>query len=344
MFILDILKEAWEREVSDIILTTWNYPCLKIDGEIFYMTNYSKIEKEFFHTNVFSLLTESQRSLISQKKELDFSMDVNWYWRFRVNAFNQKNGYGLVIRPIKSVLPKFEDLSLPSQVLALAKRKSGLVLVTWAVWTWKTTTLASFINYINQNFKKHIITIEDPIEYVFTSDKSLIEQREVWVNTLSFDNWLKYALRQAPDVIMIWEMRDLETFKLALRAAETGNLVFATLHTSWTSRTVSRVIDMFPADERDQIRQQLSESLVWVVRQDLVKRKDKEGRIPTVEILINNTNVANVIRKWATHQLYWAIETWSADWMITMNKYLEFLFQKWIISEQVYNDNLKVVS
>lgn len=344
MLISQILIEALEKDASDIIITTWNLPSLKIYWDVVYLNNYPVIEKDIFEKEILSIMSSSQKEKFKTNMELDFSIDLKWYSRFRVNAFNQKNWYWLVFRPIKSDLPNFEKLGLPLQILNFANRKNWLVLVTWAVGTGKSTTLASLINHINKNRQKHIITVEDPIEFVFQSEKSLVEQREVWVNTLSFDNWLKYALRQAPDVIMVWEMRDLETFRLALRAAETWNLVFATLHTSGAARTVARVIDMFPADERDQIRQQLSESLVWVVWQDLLKKADGKGRVPAIEVLVNNISIANMIRKWNTHQINSAIETWSQDGMITMNKYLEILFEKKIISEQTYNDNLKALN
>jgi twitching motility protein PilT len=174
---------------------------------------------------------------------------------------------------------------------------------------------------------------------MFRSNKSLIEQREVWVTTLSFENWLKYALRQAPDVIMVWEMRDLESFRLALRAAETWNLVFATLHTSWASKTISRVIDMFPWDEKTQIRAQLSESLVWVIWQELVK-KNWWWRVVLPEILINNTSISNMIRENKIHQIDWAIETWQKYWMLPMKKSLDYLFSKWIILKETLESSV----
>lgn len=344
MLIVQILIEALEKQASDIIITTWSLPSLKIFGEVVYLENYPIIEKDVFEKEISTIMNSVQKEKFKKDLELDFSVDLKWHSRFRVNAFNQKNGSGLVFRPIKTVLPTFEELWIPRSILDFTNRRNWLVLVTWAVWTGKSTTLASLINDINRTKQKHIVTVEDPIEFVFKSEKSLVEQREVLINTLSFDNWLKYALRQASDVIMIWEMRDLETFRLALRAAETWNLVFATLHTSWAARTVSRIIDMFPSEERDQIRQQVSESLIWVVWQDLIKRADWKWRVPAIEILVNNISIANMIRKWNTHQINSAIETWSQDWMITMSKYLEWLFNKKIISEETYNSNLKALN
>ncbi len=344
MLISQILIESLEKNASDIILTADCYPWIKIDWDVVYLDSYPKLDKDLIKKEIFSIMTQTQKDKLLSNYELDFSIDLKWYSRFRVNAFYQKNWFWLVFRPIKSVLPDFEKLWLSNQILDFTTRRNWLILVTWAVWTWKSTTLASLINHINKTRSKHIITIEDPIEFVFNNEKSIIEQREVWINTLSFENWLKYALRQASDVIMVWEMRDLDTFRLALRAAETGNLVFATLHTSGAARTISRVIDMFPADERDQIRQQLSESLVWVIWQDLVKRADKKWRVPSIEILVNNISIANMIRRWNTHQINSAIETWSQDWMVTMSKYLELLYNKWIITKEVFDDNFAALN
>jgi twitching motility protein PilT len=243
-------------------------------------------------------MNNKQKNIFKEKLELDFSIELKWFSRFRVNIFLSKNGIWAVFRVIKSELPSFEELWLPNTVIDFTKKQNWLILVTWSVGSWKSTTSTVLLDSINTNTSKHIITVEDPIEFVYKNKKSLIEQREVWVNTLSFDNWLKYALRQASDVIMIGEMRDLETFRLALRAAETWNLVIATLHTSWAARTISRIIDMFPWDEKDQIRAQLSDSLIWVIWQDLIKSKDWKGRVLASELLVNNTSISNMIRKW----------------------------------------------
>lgn len=343
MNIAEILKLALERKASDIILTWWTKPSLKINWDIVFLEDREVISKEQSKELVLSLLSESQKKTFLENLEFDFSIELKDFCRFRVNAFSQKDWYWMVFRPISSTIPDFDTLWIPESVKKFAYRKNGLVLITWSVWSWKTTTLASLINLINKNTQRHIITVEDPIEFVYKNEKSIIEQREVWVNTNSFDNWLKYALRQAPDVIMVWEMRDLETFRLALRAAETWNLVFATLHTSWAARTVSRVIDMFPGDEKDKIRQQLSESLIWVVWQQLLKTKDWTWRTPACEVLVNNTSIANMIRKDQTHQIPNAIETWVEYWMITMKKSLEDLFWKWLISEETYENNLALL-
>lgn len=343
MQISDILKLAIEKNASDIIITWWNPPSLKINWEVMFFSDIPVITKEESKQLVLSIMSEAQKQEFLKNLELDFSIELKWYSRFRVNAFCQKDGFWLVFRPIKTIVPEFDSLWLPDIIKSFTTKKHGLVLITWAVWSWKTTTLASMINEINKTFKKHIITVEDPIEFVYKNNNSIIEQREVWVHTLTFDNWLKYALRQAPDVILIWEMRDLETFRLALRAAETWNLVFATLHTSGAARTVARIIDMFPWDEKDKIRQQLSESLVWVVWQQLLKNKEWNGRVVATEVLVNNTGISNMIRKEQTHQIQNAIETWKDDWMVTMRETLEKLFEKWAIDEEVYSYNMSLL-
>lgn len=343
MEIWEILKMWLEKEASDIIITSEDYPSLKINWDIEKLTWYWLFSKEKVTENLFSIFTENQKNTFLKELELDFSVDLRWYSRFRVNAFCQKNWYWLVFRPIKKDIPNIETLWLPEKIKDFTKQKHWLVLITWSVWSWKTTTLASLINEINTHTSRHIITIEDPIEFIYENDKCIIEQREVWSSTNSFENWLKYALRQASDVILIWEMRDIETFKLALRAAETWNLVFATLHTSWASRTISRIIDMFPWDEKNEIKQQLAESLLWVVWQKLLKKPDNNWRVAATEILVNNSSIANMIRKDATHQINNAIETGWENGMMTMKKHLSILFDKWLISEETFNENIDLL-
>jgi len=331
MSIAKILKEALDREASDVILSSWAKPALKIYWDVQYLNDYDNLDPQELNKDLLSIMSDKQRSNFKENLELDFPIDLKWYSRFRVNAFLSKNGIGAVFRPIKTKLPSFTELWLPKKMLEFLGRKNGLILVTWSVWSGKSTTMSALIDTISANMSKHIVTVEDPIEYVFQNNKSLIEQREVGVNTKSFENGLKYALRQASDVIMIGEMRDLETFRLALRAAETWNLVIATLHTSWAARTISRVIDMFPWDEKENIKSQLSDSLIWVVWQDLIKTKDKKSRVLATELLVNNTSIANMIRKWVLHQIDGVIETWSADGMHTMKSSLDKLKEQWLI-------------
>ncbi len=341
MNIWHILKIAIEKGAADIILTSWFYPSLKLYWEVYPLEDFGIIESKEVRQQLYRLMSDFQIKEFEEELEIDFSIEIKGFSRFRVNIFNQKNGIWAVMRVIPSEIPEFENLNLPEQIKNFAHQKNGLILITGSVGSGKSTTLASLINEINKTEKKHIITVEDPIEFIYKHDKSIVEQREVWVNTKSFDTWLKYSLRQAPDVIMVWEMRDLETFKLALRAAETGNLVFATLHTSGAARTVSRIIDMFPWDEKEQVRQQLSESLLWVVWQALLKKPDWKWRVAAVEVLVNTTTVANMIRKDITHQIDNAIETGAWDWMVTMRNYLEKLRDEWSISEESYKTNMK---
>lgn len=337
MIIWKVLKEWLDRWASDIIFTANHFPALKINWDVVNLEDYGVVDKDSAKDEILGIMSQIQKEAFLSEMELDFSVNLQGYSRFRVNAFSQKDWFAAVFRPISENIKDITELWLPEEVINFTKARNGLVLVTGSVGSGKTTTLASLMNAINKEDSKHMITIEDPIEFIFKNEKSVIEQREVWANTLTFDNGLKYALRQAPDVIMVWEMRDLETFRLALRAAETWNLVFATLHTSGASRTVSRVIDMFPWDEKNQIRQQLSESLRGVIWQILLKTADGNGRVPACEVLVNNSEVANMIRKENVHQINNAIETWANDWMINMKKSLEKLYWTGQISEETYD-------
>ncbi|NVP17411.1 PilT/PilU family type 4a pilus ATPase [Candidatus Gracilibacteria bacterium] len=325
MNIVEILKLSLERDASDIILSSGARPALKIYGEVTYLEEYDIISQSELSNQIISIMNEKQKQTLKEKLELDFPIDLKGYSRFRANVFFSKSGIGAVFRPIKTKLPSFRELGLPDKLLELIKRKNGLLLVTGSVGSGKSTTMSALIDTISANMQKHIITVEDPIEYVFNNNKSLIEQREVGINTLSFENGLKYALRQASDVIMIGEMRDLETFRLALRAAETGNLVIATLHTSGAARTVSRIIDMFSGDEKEHIRSQLSDSLIGIIWQDLLKTKDGKGRVLATELLVNNVGISNMIRKGVIHQIDGAIETGVSDGMYTMKMSLDKL-------------------
>lgn len=343
MKITDILKLSLQKNASDIIVSWGAKPALKIDGEIYYFKEMPIVSQEDAKNMAFALMSQQQKVNFMVNYELDFSIELKWYSRFRVNIFVQKGWYALVFRPIKSEIPNFDDLHLPEIVKNFTLKRNGLVLITGSVGSGKTTTLASLIGEINTNQAKHVITVEDPIEYVYENNRSIIEQREVGTHTLNFENGLKYALRQAPDVIMIGEMRDLETFRLALRAAETWNLVFATLHTSGAARTIARVIDMFPGDEKEIIRQQLSESLLWVIWQQLLKKADGQGRVPAVEVLINTVPIANMIRKSQTHQIPNAMETGREAGMMTMKDSLDSLLSQWLISEELYKEQVAML-
>jgi twitching motility protein PilT len=337
-----MLQMSLELNASDIILTSGAKPCLKVSGEIQFIDEYDIISKKTMQEIAFSTMNEKQKDKFIEQKELDYGISL-WVHRFRINAFMTKNWIWIVCRSIKNDAPEFDNLGLPSIIKKFTDKKNWIVLITGSVDSGKSTSMISLVNEINKNSSKHIITIEDPIEFIFDNKKSLIEQREVWNSTLSFENWLKYALRQAPDIIMLWEMRDLETFKLALRAAETGNLVFATVHTAGAARTISRIIDMFPAWEKDQVRTQLSESLIWVVWQKLLKDKEWKGRVLASEVMINNVSIWNIIRKWDIHQINWVIETSSKEWMVDMKDTLLELYEGWKISEEVYDYEIKLL-
>lgn len=266
--------------------------------------------------------------------ELDISYNYKNIDRYRVNCYMDTNGYSVAMRIIPKEIPTMEQLWLGDTIKELCKKPKGLILVTWPTWAWKSTNLAAMIDFINTNFKKHIITIEDPVEFAFDSKLSLVNQRELWNSTKSFSVAMKSILREDPNVIMIWEMRDPETIKTAITLAETGHLVLSTLHTNDTVQTIDRIIDVFPSGQQEQIRMQLSMSLLAVVSQRLVPRVDAQWRVWAREILINNDAVRNLIISWKTHQLYSVIELGQKSWMILMDKYLLLLFQKWIISKE----------
>lgn len=335
----NILSEGLKQNASDIILSPGSKPSIKLLWEVVMLDDFEVLSKEVLNKMALDIMSASGKERFLKNKELDFSI-AYWEARFRVNAFVEKKGYGLVFRVIPNQIPDFDTLWFPWIIKEFSKKWSGLVLVTGSVWSGKSTTMAALVEEINKNYQKHIITVEDPIEFSFENKKSLIEQREVGSTTLTFENGLKYALRQAPDVIMVWEMRDLESFRLALRAAETGNLVFATLHTAWAARTIARIIDMFPSWEKDQIKAQISGSLIWVIWQKLLKTSDWKGRVPAVEVMINTTSVWNIIRKWDNHQLDWVIETSSSDWMISMKKSLEDLRGKDLITQEKFEEEI----
>ncbi len=338
--ISQVLQKAIEQGASDIIISPGNFPAIKKSGEIVYLEDFWKVSGESLKNEIFDIIPEKLKEEFVAEMEIDFSIQANELGRFRVNGFKQKSGYGLVFRVIADSIPEFDSLNIPEVIKSFSNRKAGLVLITGGVWSGKSTTLAALINEINKNYKKHIITIEDPIEFVHSSNKSLIEQREVGNSTHSFENGLKYALRQASDVIMVGEMRDLETFRLALRAAETGNLVFATLHTSGAARTISRIIDMFPGDEKSYIRTQVAESLLWVVWQDLIKKQDG-SRVAATEVMIKNKAIENMIRENQLHQINWAIETGKADGMIPMKRYLTKLLESEEITQDIFDVHMR---
>lgn len=336
-----IFRTAVQYKASDIYITTGSKPILRINGDLVAIEEHTILSKKIAEDYILEILSEKQKEEFARNLDLDFSLEVAGISRFRVNLFVQRKGIGANFRVIPESVHTIDELGLPDQLRKIAQSGGGLVLVTGSTGSGKSTTLASMIHEINQGpAAKHIITVEDPIEYVHENVKAIIDQREVGTHTLSFQNALRAALREDPDVVLVGEMRDLETISLALTAAETGHLVFATLHTNGAATSVDRIIDAFPTNQQNQIRQQLAASLQAIVWQTLMKTRDGNGRVAGLEILINNNAVANMIRNNKTHQLNSAIETGFKEGMQTMKKSVTDLLEAGIIDEETALDNI----
>lgn len=322
-----LLVMTIEKKASDLHLTVGYPPMLRIHGSIQPMDGQAgPLTREDLHASLYEILTEEQQKRLERDKELDFALELKNVGRFRVNVFYTRRGEGAAFRYIPMRIQSMAELGLPEETLKqLCDRKKGLVLVTGPTGSGKSTTLASMIDYINSTHYEHIITIEDPIEFVHEHKRCIVNQRELGSNTQSFGNALRSALREDPDVILIGEMRDLETISLALTAAETGHLVFGTLHTMNASKTVDRVIDVFPSVQQQQIRVMFAEAIVAVISQVLVKRKDGAGRLPVLEIMIATTAVKNLIREGKTHQIPSIIQTSQKFGMQSMDQVLRNL-------------------
>ena len=334
MLIEEILELAVTKNASDIHISAQLPPVVRIDGKLF-RTNLPILSSDDVETIIFPILSNEQRRVLEQNWELDFGYSLRGVGRFRVNVYKDKGSYAAAFRSINSTPPKFDDLGLPPIMKQVADRPRGLILVTGPTGSGKSTTLAAMIDYINSTRVEHILTIEDPIEFVHTSKKSVIHQRELGQDTKSVANALKSALREDPDVILIGEMRDLETTRLALTAAETGHLVLGTLHTSSASQTIDRIVDIFPEAQQQQIRLQLSISLVAVFSQCLLPKLQpngvKKGRIMAQEIMIVNSAIANLIREQKTAQIYSAIQTGVGQGMQTLDMHLKELTNQKLI-------------
>lgn len=323
--ITQYFKLARDYKASDILLCAGSVPALKIRGDIHFLQGAPALTGDNTEEYLLQIVNDAQKERFEATMDLDFSYHDSEFGRYRVNAFLNKDGVGIIFRPISETVPEIETLGLPKIVSEFPHYKNGLVVVTGTVGSGKSTTLASVMQVINRSEQKHIITIEDPIEFVFRNDKSIINQREVYDNTQNFHMALRASLREAPDVLLVGEMRDPETVSLAVEAAETGILVFATLHTSGAAKAVDRMIDMFDSAQQNQIRSSLSVSLRAVVWQELLKTKDGQGRVPACEVLVGNSEVASMIRKNVTHQIPSAMETGMADGMVTMDQSMERL-------------------
>lgn len=316
MDISQLLTFAYQQNASDLHVAAGEPPMIRVDGSM-KKVKVPPLEEEQTQSMIYDIMNDSQRKVFEEFSDIDFSIELGDMARFRVNVFRQHRGLGAVFRKIPSKVLTMEELKLPSILAQLCRREKGLILVTGPTGSGKSTTLAAMLNQVNEEVEGHILTIEDPIEFVHQSKKCLVNQREVGPHTKSFANALKAALREDPDYILVGEMRDLETIQLALTAAETGHLVFGTLHTSSAPKTVDRIIDVFPPEQQAQVRAMFAESIQAVITQTLCK-KIGGGRAAGLEILIGTTAVRNLIREGKLHQIPSVMQTSQSVGMVTM--------------------------
>jgi twitching motility protein PilT len=330
----DLLRRANELEASDLHVTPGSEPVVRIRGRIERLDEFEKLTPEVTRELVYRILSTHQQKTLETKRSVDLAYSLPGVARFRVNAFFQRQTVGAAFRMIPSEIKSLSELGLPKQLADLASKPRGLVLVTGPTGSGKSTTLAAMIDLINRTRSEHILTIEDPIEFLHWHRSCVVNQREIGGDALSFSEALRAALRQDPDVILVGEMRDLETIGTALTAAETGHLVFATLHTQSAPQTIDRVIDVFPAEQQDQVRVQLSGTLQGVVTQTLVPTADGRGRVAALEILIPDDAVRNLIRQGKIEQIYSGMQTGTATGMQTMEQSLADLVLRHVITRE----------
>jgi twitching motility protein PilT len=328
-----LLIKMKENEASDLHITVGIPPIMRIDGELIKVADevvYADDTKDM----VESLLSNEQKEQLRIHQELDICISRPNIGRFRLNAFVQRGSYAIVLRYVHTNIPEFEILGLPQILSDISNRPKGLFLVTGPTGSGKSTTLAAMISMINRQRSCHVLTLEDPIEYLYKHEKSIINQREIRTDTKSFGNGLRAALREDPDVILIGEMRDLETISIALSAAETGHLVLSTLHTMGSAKTIDRIIDVFPPSQQQQIRIQLSTALIGIMSQVLIPRIDKKGRICAYELMIANPAIRNLIRENKTHQVNSIMQMCRKEGMNTIENRLEELYKAGMISKE----------
>nr|WP_136250369.1 type IV pilus twitching motility protein PilT [Ningiella ruwaisensis] len=332
MDINELLAFSVQNGASDLHLTSGLPPIIRVDGEMRRL-NIDSLDHKAVHSLIYDIMNDRQRKEYEENLEVDFSFEIPELSRFRVNAFNQNRGAAAVLRTIPSKVLTLDELGAPEIFKKIINQPTGIILVTGATGSGKSTTLAAMIDYINTHKREHILTIEDPIEFVHNNKLSVLNQREVHRDTHSFNNALRSALREDPDVILVGELRDLETIRLAISAAETGHLVFGTLHTNSAPKTIDRIIDVFPAAEKSMIRSMLSESLRAVISQTLLK-KVGGGRVAAHEIMLGIPAIRNLIREDKVPQMYSVIQTGQAHGMQTMDQCLQKLVAQGIITQQ----------
>ena len=331
MDITQLLAFSVKNKASDLHLSAGLPPMIRVHGDVRRL-NVEALDHKEVYAMVYDIMNDGQRKRYEEFLEIDFSFEIEGLARFRVNAFNHNRGAGAVFRTIPSTILTLEQLNAPKIFSELAMKPRGLVLVTGPTGSGKSTTLAAMVDYLNENEYGHILTVEDPIEFVHNSKKCLVNQREVGPHTQSFAAALKSALREDPDAILVGEMRDLETIRLAMTAAETGHLVFGTLHTSSAAKTIDRIIDVFPAEEKEMVRAMLSESLQAVIAQTLCKTKDGSGRIAAHEIMIGTNAIRNLIREGKVAQMYSSIQTGNNVGMQTLDQNLTEMVKRNLIT------------